>query len=140
MAVATSEERKRIARAGFEAFNAGDPHAVIALLAENVEVFASPELANAGRFHGHDGYSRWVQPWIDAWEDLEMGVTDVTPVGDRHVVAGIHQTGRGRAGIEVSMDVAFVFDVRGDGLISYLALVPDREQGLALARDREGSG
>jgi ketosteroid isomerase-like protein len=136
MAVASSEERERIARAGFEAFNAGDHAALLALLSEDVEVFASPELANAGRFHGHDGYLKWIEPWTEVWETLEMAVTQTTPVGERHVVATVHQTAQGRAGIEVSMDVAFVFEAK-DGRVSYLALMPSADQAVELARERE---
>ena len=136
--MASSEQRDRIARAGFEAFNAGDHQALLSLLAEDVEVFASPELANAGRFHGHDGYVKWIEPWADAWDALDMEVNQTTPVGERHVVAEVHQTAQGRAGIEVSMDVAFVFEIQ-DGLVSYLALMPTADQAIAQSRDREGT-
>jgi ketosteroid isomerase-like protein len=83
----TDEQREAVARRGFEAFNAVDAPAVLDLLTEDVEVFSSPELANPGTFHGHDGYLEWIQPWIEAWEGLDMEVTDTTLVGDRHVVA-----------------------------------------------------
>jgi ketosteroid isomerase-like protein len=137
MAVVSSAQREKLARAGFEAFSASDPRTILAMLAEDVEVLASPELANPGSFHGHDGYLEWIGPWTEVWDDLDFAVTDVIPVGDRHVVADVHQTGHGRAGIEVSMNVAFLFEVRDDELIAFLALLPDREQALALARERE---
>ena len=127
----------RVARAGFEAFNAGDHQRLVKMLAEDVEVFSSPELANAGEFKGREGYIRWIEPWIDAWQGLGMDVREITPVGDRHVVAEVHQTGHGRAGIEVSMDVAFLFEIRDDGMVGYLALHPDRESALADARERD---
>ncbi len=136
--MAGSSDRERIARAGFEAFNAGDHPRLLTLLAEDVEVFASPELANAGRFHGHDGYQEWIEPWTDVWDALDMEVTQITPVGERHIVAEVHQTAQGRAGIEVSMDVAFVFEIQ-DGLVSYLALMPTADQAIAQSRDREGA-
>jgi ketosteroid isomerase-like protein len=135
--MASSAERERRARAGFEAFNAGDHRAVVELLCDDVEVFASPELANSGRFHGRDGYRTWIEPWIDAWDAIDMEIAELTPVGERHVVAEVHQVGHGREGIEVSMDVAFLFDIGDDGLVSYLALHPDREGAFADARERE---
>jgi ketosteroid isomerase-like protein len=131
------EERKAVARRGFEAFNSGDSAPVVDLLAKDVEVFASPELPNSGRFHGQEGYLEWSGPWVEVWQDLDMEVTELIPVGERHVVAAVHQTGRGRAGIEVTMDVGFIFEIRDDGLVSYLALMPDGEQALELARERE---
>jgi ketosteroid isomerase-like protein len=139
MAVASNEERERVARAGFESFSASDPRTTLDLLAEDVEVFAHPELANAGRFNGHDGYLEWIGPWTDVWETLDFEVTDVIPVGERHVVADVHQTGHGREGIEVSMNVAFLFEVRDDELVSYLALLPNRDEAVALGREREAA-
>jgi ketosteroid isomerase-like protein len=135
--VASSEERERVARAGFAAFSASDPRTILALLSEDVEIFASPELANAGSFHGHDGYLEWVRPWIDVWTDLGLEVNAVVPVGDRHVVADVHQTAHGRAGIEVSMNVAFLFEIGADELVRFLGLLPDQEQAIALAKERE---
>ena len=132
------EQREALARQGFEAFNAVDATAVVDLLAEDVEVFSSPELANPGTFHGHEGYVEWIEPWIEVWEGLDMEVTGTTMVGDRHVVAEVHQTGHGRAGIEVTMDVAFLFEADEDGRASFVGLLPDREKAVALAREREG--
>jgi ketosteroid isomerase-like protein len=137
--MASRSERERVARAGFEAFDAGDHQRVVELLSEDVVVFASPELANAGRFEGRDGYLHWIEPWVDAWEDLDMAVTEMTVVGDEHVLAQVRQTGHGREGIEVTMDVTFLFEIRDDGLVSYLALYPDREQALVDARQREAA-
>jgi ketosteroid isomerase-like protein len=135
--MASREAREALARKGFEAFNAADINAIMDLLAPDVEVFSSPELANPGTFHGHEGYLTWIRPWNDAWEGLEMEVTATTPVGDRHVVAEVHQTGRGRSGIEVTMDVAFLFDLNEQGIASFLALLPNREQAVGLAEARE---
>ena len=98
MAVASRKEREALAREGFEAFNSADLGGIMRLLAEDVEVYSSPELANAGTFHGHEGYLEWIRPWNEAWEGLEIEVTTTTPVGDRHVVAEVHQTGHGASG------------------------------------------
>jgi ketosteroid isomerase-like protein len=138
--VASSSDRETLARAGFEAFNAGDTEKVLELLSEDVEVFASPELANSGTFHGHDGYLAWVGPWVDAWRRIETEISRTTPVGERHVVAEVRQVGHGREGIEVSMDVAFLFDLRSDGLVQYLALLPNADEALGSAREREAAG
>jgi ketosteroid isomerase-like protein len=137
--MASSAQRVRAAWAGFEAFNAGDQGRLVEMLAEDVQVFASPELANAGEYRGREGYLRWIEPWVDAWQDLGMDIKDVTPVGDRHVLAEVHQTAHGRAGIEVSMDVAFLFEIRDDGRVGYLALHPHRDAALDDARVRERS-
>ena len=111
---------------------------MLATLSEDVEVFASPELVNGGEFHGHEGFLTWIQDWDEAWEDIRAEITETIPVGEHHVVAAAHQTGRGRSGIEVSMDVAFLFEVR-NGSCVYLALLPDVEQAIEHAREREAS-
>jgi ketosteroid isomerase-like protein len=136
--VASSGQRMALAQGGLDAFNNGDVPRMLAVLSEDVEVYASPELVNAGHFTGHDGFVSWITSWTDAWQEVTAEVTDNTPVGKRHVVTAVHQEGRGRAGIEVSMELAFLFDVNDQGLCTFLAMLPDREQAMALAREREG--
>jgi hypothetical protein len=137
--MATEEERIALANAGMAAFNAGDVHGMLAALSEDVEVFASPELVNAGSYHGHDGFVRWVNAWTEAWEEISAEVTENVPVGERCVVTAIHQEGRGRGGIEVSMDIAFLFEQGDDGLCVFLAMLPDRDSAVALAEEREAA-
>jgi ketosteroid isomerase-like protein len=135
--VASSEQRIALAEAGMDAFNKGDMDRMLAALSEDVEVYASPEMANAGRYSGHEGFITWIMAWIDAWEEVGAEVTDNSPVGERHVVTSVHQTGRGRGGIEVSMDLAFLFDVDEDGLCSFLAMLPTPTEGREMALERE---
>ena len=135
--MASSEQRIALAQTGMQAFNDGDLPTMLAALAEDVEVYASPEMANAGEYRGHDGFVTWITAWTDAWEEISAEVTDNEPVGDRHVVTSVHQEGRGRGGIEVSMELAFLFDVDDRGICTYLAMLPTTEQGLEMARRRE---
>ena len=137
--MATSEQRRALAQAGMEAFNEGDMARMLAALTEDVEVYASPEMANAGQYSGHDGFITWITAWTDAWEEVGAEVTDNTPVGERHVVTTVHQAGRGRGGIEVSMQLAFLFDVNEQGLCSYLAMLPTPEEAVRMAEAREGA-
>jgi ketosteroid isomerase-like protein len=137
--MASSEQREVLARAGMEAFNAGDVAGMVAALSEDIEVYASPEMANAGTFHGHAGFISWITAWTDAWKEISAEVTDTIPVGDRHIVTAIHQEGRGRDGIELSMELAFLFEVGDDGLCHFLAMVPTPEEAVRLAEEREAS-
>jgi hypothetical protein len=120
-----------------DAFNDGDVPRMLAALSEDVEVYASPEMANAGHYSGHDGFVSWITSWTDAWEEVTAEVKDNTPVGERHVVTTIHQEGRGRGGIEVSMELAFLFDVDDQGLCRYLAMLPTPEEAFQMAESRE---
>jgi ketosteroid isomerase-like protein len=136
--MASSEQREALARRGMEAFNAGDVSAMVAALSSDVEVYASPEMANAGEFRGHDGFASWITAWTDAWEEITAEVTETIPVGDRHIVTAVHQEGRGRDGIRLSMELAFLFGMDDEGLCSYLAMVPTPEEAVGIAREREG--
>jgi hypothetical protein len=120
-----------------EAFNEGDLPRMLAALTEDVEVYASPEMANAGQFNGHDGFVSWITAWTDAWEEVSADVIDNTTVGERHVVTTVHQQGKGRGGIEVSMQLAFLFDVNEDGLCTYLAMLPTPDEAIEMAEKRE---
>jgi ketosteroid isomerase-like protein len=135
--MASSEQRLALSQAGMDAFNDGDVPRMLAALAPDIEVYASPEMANAGHYSGHDGFVTWITAWTDAWEEINAEVTGNTPVGERHVVTAIHQEGRGRAGIEVAMELAFLFDVNEDGLCSFLAMLPTPEEAIQLAEERE---
>ena len=64
-----------------DAFNDGDVPRMLAALAEDVEVYASPEMANAGDYSGHDGFVAWITAWTDAWEEVTAEVTDNIPSG-----------------------------------------------------------
>jgi hypothetical protein len=120
-----------------DAFNEGDVPGMLAALSEEVEVYASPEMANAGQYSGHDGFVAWITAWTDAWEEISAEVIDNTPVGERHVVTTIHQEGRGRGGIEVSMQLAFLFALDEQGMCSYLAMLPTPEEAIRMAERRE---
>lgn len=133
------EVRETLARGGMEAFNDGDVPRMLAALAGDIEVYASPEMANAGTFHGHDGFVRWITAWTDAWEEISAEVTDTIAVGDRHFVTAVHQEGRGREGIELAMELAFLFDVGDDDLCHFLAMVPTPEEAVRLAEEREAA-
>jgi ketosteroid isomerase-like protein len=135
----SSEKRKALARGGMEAFNEGDMPRMLAVLAEDVEVYASPEMVNAGTFTGHDGFVTWINAWTEAWDEISNEVTDNTAVGDRHVVTTIRQEGRGRAGIVVSMELAFLFEMNDEELCSFLAMLPTPEEAIRMAEEREVS-
>ena len=56
MATADSGRNIERVRAGLDAFNRGDVDGVLTVLADDVEIFSSPALANPGTYHGHRGY------------------------------------------------------------------------------------
>jgi ketosteroid isomerase-like protein len=128
-----------LAQGGMDAFNDGDMARMLAVLSEEIEVYASPEMVNSGSYTGHDGFVSWIEAWTDAWEEVTAQVTGNQAVGERHVVISAHQEGRGRGGIEVSMDLAFLFDVDDQGRCTFLAMVPTPEEAFRMAEERERS-
>ena len=137
-----SPEQQRnvdLALRGIDAFVRGDMEEVLDVLSEDVTIYSSPDLMNAGTYQGRDGFLHWTGEWTDAWEGLTFEVISVEPVGESHVVADVRQRARGREGIAVEMEVAFLFEADGPHCV-YLALLSNREAGLELAREREGVG
>jgi uncharacterized protein len=138
MATADAERNVERVRAGFEAFNSGDVEGVLAVLADDVEIYSSPALANPGTYRGHDGYQQWLAEWLEAWEGLEMSVERIEPVGARHVVVGVLQTARGQgSGVEVEMRTAFMFEL-GEDKTRALHLYATWDEAVAQAARREG--
>ena len=134
----SSEERAEWLRETFEAWEAGDVEAVLSRFDPEIVVFASEGMINSGTYRGHDAFLRWVGQWYEAWEGFRNEILEIAPIGERHVVARSHQSGRGReSGVEVAMDVGWVAEER-DGLVTYLALHPSYDEALRDAREREG--
>ena len=134
------EQRAERLGGTFEAWEAGDVEVVLVRLDPEVVVFASAGMINSGTYRGRDAFLKWAAQWYEAWEDFENELIDVVPVGERHVVARVHQSGRGReSGVEVAMDVGWVAEER-DGAITYLALHPEYDEAVRDAKEREGAG
>ncbi|MGH2992282.1 MAG: hypothetical protein ACRDL1_01955 [Solirubrobacterales bacterium] len=57
----------------------------------------SAELANPGSFRGVEELVRWMAEWNEAWESFHLEDVETVPVGERHAVTRMHQTGVGRA-------------------------------------------
>jgi ketosteroid isomerase-like protein len=131
-------ERVEITRRAFQLYVGGDIEGLLALYSPEVEVTA-PDFMNAGPFRGHDGYMEWLRRWNEAWDRFDFDVRSVDEVGERHVVASVLVTGRGRgSGVEVRQMSYWVGEVR-DGLGTYLEVLTDEARAWDLARRRESS-
>jgi ketosteroid isomerase-like protein len=129
---ASSEQlNTELMRRGFEAYNAGDYEAVVALLHADVELHADSELINSGDFRGHDGFIRWNADWTEAWEEFRVEPRVITSFGGRHILADTHQVARGAgSGVDVEMDVYWVFELADDRVVR-MHLYATRERALA---------
>jgi ketosteroid isomerase-like protein len=82
------------------------------LVAEDFEV-DDPDLPGAGVFRGRDGLARYVNQWLDAWDEYRLEVEELLARGDR-VVALLHHVGRGRdSGVESELRDAHVWTFEG---------------------------
>jgi ketosteroid isomerase-like protein len=105
---------------------------VLALFDPDIEIYAPPDLANSGTYHGHDGYLQWLGGWIEAWDEFRIELVDVIVVDDANVIALADQHGRGQgSGIEVQQrGIAYLFTIR-DGRAVRFHLYPSREAAMA---------
>ncbi len=62
------------------------------------------------------GLRRWLQGWLDAFEELSIEPQDFLPVGD-YVAVPTHQRFRSKVGVEVEQDVTQVLRFRGGKVI-----------------------
>jgi ketosteroid isomerase-like protein len=130
-----SAQRKmeELARRSIDAYNRRDAAALLEQLDEEIEVYAPPELPNAGTYRGHQGFSRWLGQWDEAWEEFRVEIEQIEFVGERHGVVTVHQFGRGAgSGVEVEMRIFQLYEVHGDKA-TRIHLYPDREAAVAAA-------
>ncbi len=131
---AVEERNVQIARQAIDAYNRGDHEAVLGFVADDAEVFSSPDLPNGGTFHGHAGYLEWTAQWVEAWDEFRVEVRDVEPLDDRHVLITVRQFGRGAlSGIEIEMTTVMLFEIDADGKIVRFQLHLRREAALEQA-------
>jgi ketosteroid isomerase-like protein len=126
-----------------DAYARGDMPEVLALLDDDVELYSPPELGNSpAAVRGHDGYLRWLNAWLEAWEDYEVEVERIEPVGERHVVADCRQRATGReSGVAVEFVVAYMWEVAaGRATAFHLYRTWDEAVAAAMQREADAGG
>lgn len=133
----TEDDREALVRRGWEAYNRGDVEGTLAIFDPELVVHTAPPMANAGTYHGKQGFLTWIGQWNEAWDSFTATVLAIEAVGEHHVLSHIRQSGIGRgSGIEVAMESGWVFDLR-DGLCVYLGLHTTLAEARAEALARE---
>lgn len=133
------EDRVDLFHRGMEAFLSGDLDEALSFYSADAESSAA-DWMNVGLFKGHEGFRKMNELWDEAWDEWRYDVKQVQAVGERHVVARVRVSGRGRgSGIEVDEELGFVIDVNDEGLVSYLEITKDEERALEVAHEREVS-
>jgi ketosteroid isomerase-like protein len=113
-----SEENVEIVRDAFEAFGRDDIDRVLRLCDENIVVTQPPELPGVSpQQRGHSGVLEAFQIWPEQWDDYRIEIVRMADCGDR-VFVTTRTGGRGKqSGVEVEMDISFVFMVRNEKIL-----------------------
>jgi ketosteroid isomerase-like protein len=126
-----------LTEAAFVAFAKQGPSTVTEVLDPEVEVHSEQTMANAGTFHGVPGYLRWSERWFEAWDEFEIVVEMIEPVGESHVVASCRQAARGRSsGVPVEMPACYMFEISEASVVRF-HLYNTRDEAIAEARRGE---
>jgi uncharacterized protein len=90
-------------------------------------------LDDVGEMHGTAAARRYVQDWLDTFEDVTSVAEELLAAGDDRVIAVQHMTGRARlSGIETELRYAVVYTLRERKIIRIREYL-NREQALEAA-------
>jgi ketosteroid isomerase-like protein len=137
--MSNQEENLRLVREAMDAYDRGDLEAALGFMDEEIEVYTPQELGNPGTYYGREGFLAWAAEWLGAFEDWSQEVRGMEPVGERHVVVDIHQSGKGAgSGVPVEMDITYMYEVvNGKGIRFHL--YSDRDEAIEVARRCEAA-
>jgi uncharacterized protein len=102
-----------LVRRGYEAWNRGDVEAVLAFLDPEIKWEGYTHIPESGALSGREEVKAWIERFLEAWEELDIEVTDLIEDEDR-VVALVRFRALGKeSGVEVEGGVdAHVWTVR----------------------------
>jgi ketosteroid isomerase-like protein len=132
-----SQENVEIVRAAFDAFSLDDIEGVLRLCHEDIVITQPPELPDAApQQRGHSGVLEAFAIWPEQWDDYHIDVLQMADHGDRILVT-TRQRGRGKqSGIQVEMDIMFVFTVQNEKIME-MKIFMREDQALEAAGLRE---
>jgi ketosteroid isomerase-like protein len=126
------EEERKLTLEAYEAWNARDFDAVIALIDPDVEwTFAGgaqfPGIDDV--YRGHQGVRRFWREFIDPWESIRIEITGMREAGDTLVFfVNFHGVGAA-SGLELTVPFVHVLSYRNRKLVRFRAYA-DREEAL----------
>ena len=85
---------------------------------------------DVGEMHGREAMRRYIQDWVDMFDDITNVPEEILDLGDDRVLAVQHVTGRAKgSGIETELRYAVVYTLR-DGKVVKLGYYNDQKQAL----------
>ena len=133
-----SQENVEIARSAWEAWERGDLDGLFGLYTADV-VWGLTHFREwpESEYRGTDGVRRFLDEWLEVWEDYHVGVEEIIAAPHDRVVCLGWQSGRGRtSGLAMDMKWAQILTLR-DGRISRIENFDDRTKALEAAGLRE---
>ena len=124
-----SKENVESLRRAWEASQTQNWPALLEELHPEVEVHDF-DIPDAGIYHGHDGYLRWLAAWNDAWADWRAEDLEILDVDDERTISTFRLIAKGSSsGIEIERLDAIVNHFR-EGKIVRAEYFNDQRAGL----------
>ena len=133
-----SSDNSELVQRGYEAWNRGDVDDVMSFLDPEVEWRGYTHIPESGTLQGRDDVRVWLERFLDAWEELNIEVTELIEAGEQ-VVALVRFRGSGKeSGVPVEGGTdAHVWTVR-NGRIAAVTLYQGTQEALeAIGEHRE---
>jgi ketosteroid isomerase-like protein len=125
-----SKENVDVHRRIYEALNAGDAEALVAICDRNVEVQSVFAAVGGAVYHGHDGARKWQADLEEAWGgEFRVEIEAYFDLGERTLVFGVLHGRGGQSGAMVAMPAAGVATWRDGLCVSHKAYV-DKDDAL----------
>ena len=106
----------QVAQNAYDAFQAGDIQAILAMLDEDVEWKVPDTLPHGGDFRGPEGAGQFFQGLAEKWEDLHVHIDHLVASGNHAVGIG-HAHGRLQGVGEAGYGFAHLFTVDDAGKV-----------------------
>ncbi|MGH2954300.1 MAG: nuclear transport factor 2 family protein [Solirubrobacterales bacterium] len=118
-----------VIRGMFEAFNARDAEAMVALTHPDGDVYPMRAQLEGRGYHGHEGIREMMDDLFEDWESVEMELEEFRE-GDEGIAALGRLKGCGRAsGVDVDVPMGWVWKV-ADGKAVYAKAYSQQEDAL----------
>jgi ketosteroid isomerase-like protein len=114
-----SQQNVEIVRRAVEAFNTGTLDTWLEFLDPEIDYRAMEgALDDVGEMHGTEAMRRFVQDWLDLFEDFTVVAEELLDVGEDQVVAVLLLSGRAKlSGIETQVRYAVVYALRDEKIV-----------------------
>src|SRR3712207_2297737 len=87
----------RLYRRFVAAFNAREIEQIISMMHPEIEFQSRFAQMGGAVYHGHEGVRGWLDDLADAWEYLDVDISEATEIEQDRAVSLIRLHGRGRA-------------------------------------------